>query len=121
MNKKDIKVRVMLSLIIVGMMGYMIFDKPEIAYDNIKTNCEEDSLRGIVDSLQAKIESDSRKFDIKEDNYKRIIDEYKYGIDRLETYHPKAYEDFHRVISFKENYSRVDEIENKKRLNYLIN
>jgi hypothetical protein len=39
------------------------------------------------------------------------------GIDRIENYHPKAYEDFHRILAYREDYSREAEIENKKRLN----
>ncbi len=94
----------------------MIYDKPTIAYDNLETNCKNDSLQNVIDSLQVKLEFDSNNFDIKEQNYKNIIGEYEYGIDRLKNYHSLAYEDFHRILAMKETYTRSDEMQNIKRL-----
>lgn len=84
----------------------------------IKTNqiSQTDSLQNVVDSLQIELESQSKRFDIKEKQYNKVIFEYEFGIEWLEKYHPKAYEEFHRVLAYKEDYSREDEIENKKRL-----
>jgi len=75
-----------------------------------------DSLQKTVDSLEVQLESQAQKFDNKEKEYNKIIFEYELGIDRIEKYHPKAYEDFHRILAYREEYSRIDEMENKKRL-----
>ena len=76
-----------------------------------------DSLQTKIDSLQMEIHSQAQKFDNKEKKYKEILIEYELGIDRIKNYHPKAYEDFHRILAYREDYSREAEIENKKRLN----
>jgi hypothetical protein len=76
-----------------------------------------DSLTRVVDSLEMEIHSQAQKFDNKEKKYKEILFEYELGIDRIKNYHPKAYEDFHRILAYREDYSREAEIENKKRLN----
>ena len=75
-----------------------------------------DSLQTVVSNLQVELESQAQKFDNKEKEYNKIIFEYELGIDRIEKYHPKAYEDFHRILAYREEYSRIDEMENKKRL-----
>ena len=76
-----------------------------------------DSLQNVVDSLHAELDSQAKMTDSKEKKYKEIIFEYELGIDRIKNYHPKAYEDFHRILAYREDYSREAEIENKKRLN----
>lgn len=76
-----------------------------------------DSLTRVVDSLQMEIHSQAQKFDNTEKKYKEILFEYELGIDRIKNYHPRAYEDFHRILAYREDYSREAEIENKKRLN----
>lgn len=76
-----------------------------------------DSLQTKIDSLQMEFQSQAQKFDNKEKKYKEILFEYELGIDRIKNYHPKAYEDFHRILAYREDYSREAEIENKKRLN----
>jgi hypothetical protein len=95
-------------------------DKPVVAMSRenyqIQTHTI-DSLTRVVDSLQMEIHSQAQKFDNTEKKYKEIIFEYELGIDRIKNYHPKAYEDFHRILAYREDYSREAEIENKKRLN----
>lgn len=112
-------------MFIIGMVlgfGVIIGIEHLIRTDNkpkeIKTNqiSQTDSLQNVVDSLQIELESQSKRFDIKEKQYNKVIFEYEFGIEWLEKYHPKAYEEFHRVLAYKEDYSREDEIENKKRL-----
>ena len=76
-----------------------------------------DSLQKVVDSLQNEIHSQAQTTDSKEKKYKEILFEYELGIDRIKNYHPRAYEDFHRILAYREDYSREAEIENKKRLN----
>ena len=76
-----------------------------------------DSLQNVVDSLHAELDSQAKMTDSKEKKYKEILFEYELGIDRIKNYHPRAYEDFHRILAYREDYSREAEIENKKRLN----
>ena len=76
-----------------------------------------DSLQTKIDILQMEFQSQAQKFDNKEKEYKQILFEYELGIDRIKNYHPKVYEDFHRILAYREDYSREAEIENKKRLN----
>jgi len=75
-----------------------------------------DSLTIVVDSLQTELQSQAQRFDNREKEYKETIFEYEFGISWIEKYHTNAYEDFHRMLSHREQYSREDAIENKKRL-----
>ena len=117
------------TILIVGIIAMTIVsigfsmnnkDKPVVAMSRenyqIQTHTI-DSLTRVVDSLQMEIHSQSQKFDNTEKKYKEILFEYELGIDRIKNYHPKAYEDFHRILAYREDYSREAEIENKKRLN----
>ena len=117
------------TILIVGIIAITIVsigfsmnnkDKPIVAMSRenyqIQTHTI-DSLTRVVDSLEMEIHSQAQKFDNKEKKYKEILFEYELGIDRIKNYHPKAYEDFHRILAYREDYSREAEIENKKRLN----
>ena len=117
------------TILIVGIIAMTIVsigfsmnnkDKPVVAMSRenyqIQTHTI-DSLTRVVDSLQMEIHSQAQKFDNTEKKYKEILFEYELGIDRIKNYHPKAYEDFHRILAYREDYSREAEIENKKRLN----
>ena len=117
------------TILIVGIIAMTIVsigfsmnnkDKPVVAMSRenyqIQTNTI-DSLTRVVDSLEMEIHSQAQKFDNTEKKYKEILFEYELGIDRIKNYHPKAYEDFHRILAYREDYSREAEIENKKRLN----
>jgi hypothetical protein len=87
--------------------------------EEINTNellVENQKLKSENDSLSAELESQAERTDSKEKKYKEILFEYELGIDRIKNYHPKAYEDFHRILAYREDYSREAEIENKKRL-----
>ena len=75
-----------------------------------------DSLQNVIDSLQMEIFSIEDGFDNKEHRYESVLFEYELGISYLKDYHPKAYQDFHRIIGMKERYSNELERENKKRL-----
>jgi hypothetical protein len=116
------------TILIVGIIAITIVsigfsmnnkDKPIVAMSRenyqIQTHTI-DSLTRVVDSLEMEIHSQAQKFDNKEKKYKEILFEYELGIDRIKNYHPKAYEDFHRILAYREDYSREAEIENKKRL-----
>lgn len=76
-----------------------------------------DSLNKVVDSLQTEIFFLEDGFDDKEHRYEDVIFEYELGISYLKDYHPKAYQDFHRIIGMRERYSAELERENGKRLN----
>ena len=112
------------TILIVGIIAVGLStnkSNPSVALVNngnyqIKTHTI-DSLQTKIDSLQMEIHSQAQKFDNKEKKYKEILFEYELGIDRIKNYHPKAYEDFHRILAYREDYSREAEIENKKRLN----
>jgi peptidoglycan hydrolase CwlO-like protein len=117
------------TILIVGIIAMTIVsigfsmnnkDKPVVAMSRenyqIQTHTI-DSLTRVVDSLQMEIHSQAQKFDNTEKKYKEILFEYELGIDRIKNYHPIAYEDFHRILAYREDYSREAEIENKKRLN----
>jgi uncharacterized membrane protein YhiD involved in acid resistance len=77
---------------------------------------EIDSLHNVIDSLQSEIKLQSDGFDNRESRYEDVISEYEIGLSYLKDYHPKAYNDFHRIIGMKERYSRQLERENKARL-----
>jgi len=76
-----------------------------------------DSLKNVTDSLQITLEMQTKEYDRNENRYKDIIAEYTYGMEWIKLYHPSAYKDFHRIIAYKERYSRLIEQENKQRLN----
>jgi hypothetical protein len=111
---------------IIGFIGFQILFRfvlfPNTTHSNTITSepiqiSQIDSLQNVIDSLQAELESQAQTTDSKEKKYKEILFEYELGIDRIKNYHPRAYEDFHRILAYREDYSREAEIENKKRLN----
>lgn len=107
------------GIIVVGLSTNK--PNPSVALVNNENHTNQtrtiDSLQTKIDSLQMEFQSQAQKFDNTEKKYKEIIFEYELGIDRIKNYHPKAYEDFHRILAYREDYSREAEIENKKRLN----
>ena len=114
---------VVLVILVIGLaygLSTNNADKPIVAMSKEKYQIQTrtiDSLQNVVDSLQAELESQAQTTDSKEKKYKEILFEYELGIDRIKNYHPRAYEDFHRILAYREDYSREAEIENKKRLN----
>ena len=77
---------------------------------------KQDSLKNVIDSLQTEIFFVEDGCDYREHRYEDVLFEYELGISYLKDYHPKAYQDFHRIIGMKERYSNELERENKKRL-----
>ena len=111
---------ILFVILVLGIAAELNTDKPVVAMS--KSNYEIqtrtiDSLQNVVDSLHAELVSQAKMTDSKEKKYKEILFEYELGIDRIKNYHPRAYEDFHRILAYREDYSREAEIENKKRLN----
>ena len=111
---------ILFVILVLGIAAELNTDKPVVAMS--KSNYEIqtrtiDSLQNVVDSLHAELDSQAKMTDSKEKKYKEILFEYELGIDRIKNYHPRAYEDFLRILAYREDYSREAEIENKKRLN----
>jgi len=114
-NKPELQfiffVGVIISLVVIA-----VWSQPTIANTTVETECKEDSLQIVINELQSEIEIDEDGWDDKEKRYEQIIFEYQYGLDHLKYYHPEAYKEFHRIIGYKQEYSRETERENKKRL-----
>jgi hypothetical protein len=111
---------------IIWLVFYISILKPNNipVVEEVNTNellVENQKLKSENDSLSAELESQAKRFDNKENEYNKVIFEYELGIDRIKNYHPNAYEDFHRILAYKEQYSREDEMENKKRLKSINN
>jgi len=77
---------------------------------------ENQKLKSENDSLNAELQHTNQLFDKKEKKYIEIIARYEYGIDWVKSYHRNTYEEFHRILAFKETYSREDEVQTKKEL-----
>jgi hypothetical protein len=114
-NKPELQfiffVGVIISLVVIA-----VWSQPTIVNTTVETECKEDSLQMVINELQSEIEIDEDGWDDKEKRYEQIIFEYQYGLDHLKYYHPEAYKEFHRIIGYKQEYSRETERENKKRL-----
>ena len=111
---------ILFVILVLGVYSSMNNEnKPIVAMSKEKYQIQThtiDSLQKVVDSLQNEIHSQAQRFDNREKEYKETIFEYEFGISWIEKYHTNAYEDFHRMLSHREQYSREDAIENKKRL-----
>ena len=101
---------------IICLVVIAVWSQPTIVNTTVETECKEDSLQMVINELQSEIEIDEDGWDDKEKRYEQIIFEYQYGLDHLKYYHPEAYKEFHRIIGYKQEYSRETERENKKRL-----
>lgn len=109
------------TILIVGIIsvGLSMNNRNTPIVEIINTNellVENQKLKSENDSLIAELQSQAQRTDFKEKKYKEILFEYQLGIDRIKNYHPNAYEDFHRILAHREDYSREAEYENKKRL-----
>lgn len=107
-----------LFMAIAACMVYMIYDKPQIAYDNLKTNCKEDSLQQVIIQLELQLKEADVENDRLHNKFDEIVSEYKFGLNHLKQYQPAAYREFHRVVGFKEQYSHDVDIENTNRLKF---
>ena len=72
----------------------------------------------MISQLIIEKEQDEDGWDNKEKRYEQILFEYQFGLDHLKKYHLAAYEEFHRIVGYKENYTHEVERENKKRMRY---
>jgi hypothetical protein len=118
MDNKDTIIRLLVGLIVIMVLLTMALNKPheQIAPQPISGVCNVDSLQNVINNLQSDLKLQEDGFDKKEHRYEDIINEYQLGLSYLKDYHPKAYQDFHRIIGMKERYSFELERDNKKRL-----
>lgn len=121
-NKNNILIIILLAVVILLSWG-LTKDFNERQAPSADKVCKQDSLQIVIDSLKNEYESLVEEktmledgFDFKERRYEQILFEYEYGIDHLKTLYPDAYKEFHRIIAHKEQYSKQDERDNKKRL-----
>ena len=104
-------------LIIIIILTIIAVSKPhDLTPPPIYNSCNEDSLRNVITQLRIDNENEEDGWDKKEHRYEDVLFEYELGISYLRDYHPKAYQDFHRIIGMKGRYSYELERENKKRL-----
>jgi len=109
------------TILIVGIIsvGLSMNYKDKSVVEEVNTNellVENQKLKSENDSLIAELHQTNQLFDKKEKKYVEIISRYEFGIDWLKSYQRNAYEEFHRMLAFKETYSREDEVETKKQL-----
>lgn len=116
-NKNDQIIRVVIGVIIIIILTIIAVSKPhDLTPPPIYNSCNEDSLRNVITQLRIDNENEEDGWDKKEHRYEDVLFEYELGISYLKDYHPKAYQDFHRIIGMKGRYSYELERENKKRL-----
>lgn len=106
---------------ILWLVFYMNILKPNNTpvIEEVNTNqllVENQKLKSENDSLIAELHQTNQLFDKKEKKYIEIIARYEYGIDWVKSYHRNTYEEFHRILAFKETYSREAEVQTKKEL-----
>ena len=110
-----------ISLIVGLIIFIIIFTFLELNYrvetvDYKQHICKEDPSKTVISELQSNLEMEEDGWDKKETRYENVLFEYEFGLEYLKNYHPNAYRDFHRIIGYKERYSKETERDNKKRL-----
>ena len=109
------------TILIVGIIsvGLSMNNRNTPIVETVNTNellVENQKLKSENDSLIAELGQTNQLFDKKEENYIKVIARYEYGIDWVKSYHRNVYEEFHRILAFKETYSREAEVQTKKEL-----
>ena len=109
------------TILIVGIIsvGLSMNNRNTPIVETINTNellVENQKLKSENDSLIAELGQTNQLFDRKEEKYIKVIARYEYGIDWIKSYHRNTYEEFHRILAFKETYSREAEVQTKKEL-----
>ena len=112
-------------LFLLGSMVWLVFYMTILKPNNTPVIEETNTNQLLVENQKLKIENDSliaelgqtnQLFDRKEEKYIKVIARYEYGIDWIKSYHRNTYEEFHRILAFKETYSREAEVQTKKEL-----
>ena len=114
------------TILIVGIIavsivsiGFSMNNRSKPIVEEVNTNellVENQKLKSENDSLIAELEQTNQLFDRKEEKYIKVIARYEYGIDWIKSYHRNVYEEFHRILAFKEAYNREAEVQTKKEL-----
>ena len=109
------------TILIVGIIsvGLSMNNRNTPIVETVNTNellVENQKLKSKNDSLIAELGQTNQLFDRKEEKYVKVIARYEYGIDWVKSYHRNVYEEFHRILAFKETYSREAEVQTKKEL-----
>lgn len=109
------------TILIVGIIsvGLSMNNRNTPIVETVNTNellVENQKLKSENDSLIAELGQTNQLFDKKEEKYIKVIARYEYGIDWIKSYHRNTYEEFHRILAFKETYSREAEVQTKKEL-----
>lgn len=115
-DRNDLMIRIFGGIIIIILLTIIAIRKPYDTSPTLTSICKEDSLQNVINQLQIDLENEEDGWDEKESRYENALFEYQFGLDHLKHYHPNAYKEFHRIIGYKEEYSRETERENKKRL-----
>jgi hypothetical protein len=116
-NANSIAISLIIGLVIFAIIFSTLELRDRVEIVHPKENlCKEDSLREVINDLQSELDMAEDGWDKREQRYEDILFEYEYGLDHLKHNHINAYRDFHRIIGYKERYSRDVEFKNKKRL-----
>lgn len=116
MDNRDITTRLIIGASVILLLAIIAVNKPHDMIPPPINVSKEDSLINVIDSLKSELQFTEDGWSKKELRYEDVLFEYELGISYLKDYHPKAYQDFHRIIGMKERYSFELERENKKRL-----
>lgn len=117
METKDTTIRLAIGALLIIILTIVAINKPnEVAPQRLGHICKEDSLRNEINNLEAVLDNEEDGWDKKEERYENILFEYEYGLSRIKETHPSAYREFHRIIGYREKYSREVENENNERL-----
>jgi hypothetical protein len=115
-NRKDMMIRITFSVIVIILLTIIAIRKPHDMVPPPINVSKEDSLQNVINELVVDKEHNENGWDEKEKRYEQILFEYEFGLDHLKHHHPDAYKEFHRIVGYKEQYSRETERENMKRL-----
>ena len=115
-NRKDLTIRIAIAIIVSMILIIISLRKPDSLVTPPINECKEDSLKVVINQFELDMKNDEDGWDNKEERYENIIFEYEYGLDRLKQTHPDAYREFHRIVGYKERFSREIERDNIKRL-----
>lgn len=118
MENKDTTTSLVIVISIIMLLTIIVLNKPhDTIPPQINNVNKEDSLINVISNLESELIKETEGWDSKERRYEEIIFEYEYGLSHLKETHSEAYREFHRIIGYRERYSRELEKDNKKRLN----
>jgi len=116
MENRDTIIRLIIGISVILLLTIIAVKKPHDMVPPPINFSKEDSLQNVINELIVDKEHNEDGWDEKEKRYEQILFEYEFGLDHLKHYHPDAYKEFHRIVGYKESYSKETERENNKRL-----